>query len=469
MSKSKELVKNTSIIFIGTFSTRLLSFLLLPLYTGFLTTNEYGVIDLFTTAVALISTLISFQISQGLFRYLVTNRDDEDKKKRIITSSFLFIVLISILYTIVFTFISPIIKIEYKIFLVSNVISNIIYEFLLQLSRGIGNNKDYSISGIVSAFTTIIFNIILIVFLKFGAMGMLLGTFIGSFSGVAFLYIKLKFSRYLSISSFDLDVLKVILKYSIPLVPNQLSWWIFESSDRIIVSFVLGLSFTGILSVSYKFSSAFIMLYNIFNLSWRESVILHIDDLDATDYFNKTCNTVLSLFSSISLGMIAFMPIVFKIMVNNNYYNAYNLIPITIVAAIFQIISGLLSAVYVAKNDSKSIAKSSIFSAIVNIIVHVSLIKFIGLYAAVVSTLVSYFALAIYRIYDVNKKYIKVKIKINNIIFFSISFLIVLICYYTKITKFELLAMTFSIIYFFTVNSKSFSFINKMIRKKISK
>ena len=82
MSRNKDLVQNTIIIFIGTICTKLLSFILLPLYTNVLSTSEYGVVDLLTTLISLISPIISLQISQGLFKNLVDCRNNIEKQKK---------------------------------------------------------------------------------------------------------------------------------------------------------------------------------------------------------------------------------------------------------------------------------------------------------------------------------------------------------------------------------------------------
>ena len=469
MNRSKNLVKNTTIIFIGTICTKLLTFFLLPLYTGFLSTEEFGIVDLFTTIISLTIPIIGLQIEQGLFRFLIDNRNNENKKKELISTSFFFVAINCIIFFIIFLFISPFIHNEYKYFLLTNVIACMFSTLMLQIARGFGDNKKYSIAGVVTALFTIICNILFLVSLHLGVNGMLLGTLIGYITGIIYLSFSLNLYSYISIHSIKKGMLKELMKYSLPLVPNQLSWWVFNTSDRVIVSIILGLSANGILSVSYKFSSAFIMLYNIFNMSWTESIVLHINDDDVNEYFNKTFNVIFNFFASSGLLLIAFMPIIFKIMINSNYVEAYNLIPIPILATICQVIVGLVSVVYVARNDTKAIASTAIISAIVNFMIHISLIKYIGLYAAVISTFISYFVFAVYRTYDVSKKYIKIKYECRNL--FSMLFITVLILclYYIENMYTNLFMMIIALLYFILINRKSFTFIKSIVLKKMGK
>ena len=469
MSRNKELAKNTFIIFVGTICTKLMSFFLLPLYTGILTTAEYGTVDLLTTLISLISPIISLQISQSVFRYLIDNRNNEEEKKQLISVSIFFVIFNTIIYLLLFIFISPLIHNDYKYYLATNVIASIFCDLLLQISRGLGNNREYSIAGVITAIITILCNIIFLVGLQMRVNGMLIGTLIGYIIGIFYLFIKLNLHNYIFISKLKISVLKKMLNYSLPLVPNQLSWWVFGMSDRVIVSFVLGLSLTGILSVSYKFSSAYIMLYNIFNISWTESMALHINDKDVEDYFNKTFNTIFTFFISLGILLIAVMPFAFKILVNERYKEALHLIPIAILAAICQVVVGLVSVIYVSKNDTKAIANTAVCAAIVNVFVHGILIKYIGIYAAVFSTFVSYLTFSIYRTIDVRKKYLKIRFDIKKMSLSISIIIIVLVTYYMKYNYLKIMTLIIAIAYMYIVNKKSLKSIITLVKHKIGK
>ena len=468
MNKNKELAKNTIIIFIGTLCTKFVSFFLLPLYTGLLSTSEFGIVDLITTLIALISPIISLQISQGVFRFLIDNRKNDIRKKEIISSSFFFITVSVFICFIIYIVFSLFFNNNYKYYFVIIVVSSIYCDLFLQISRGLGNNKVYSIAGVITATTTILFNIIFLKFLHMKVDGMLLGTLIGYVTGILYLYFKMKMSHEISIHYCKKENVIKLLKYSLPLVPNQLSWWIFSMSDRIIVSVMLGLSYTGILSVSYKFSNTFIMLYNIFNISWTESIALHINDEDINDFFNSFFNKMLLFFSSVGILFIATLPFAFGFLVNENFNESYNLIPIGILASICQVVVGLVSVVYVSKNDTKAIAYTAIFAAIINITVHLLLINFIGLYAAIVSTFISYFVFSIYRTMDVSKKYLKIKIYRRHLYSVGIIIIVILSYYYSN-TVCRIFSVIISLLYTIIINKDFIIYLTKSLKSKIRK
>jgi len=468
-TREKGLMKNTFIIFLGTICTKLITFLLLPLYTGVLSTTEYGTVDLFNTLISLALPIIGLQINQGVFRFLIDNRKDENKKKELISTSINFLFVAVFISCIVFIAVQHFIVNEYKYLLMINIVAAMWSDLLLQISRGLGENKKYSIAGIITALINTVVSVLLLVVFKMGVTAVLIGLLAGYVSGIIFLLLALKIPKLYSPKLYKKKTKKELLHYSLPLVPNQISWWIFGVSDRVIVSIILGLSYTGILSVAYKFSGAYIIIYNIVNLSWTESMAIHIKDVDIEEYFNKMFRAFLKFFYMIGLIIIAVMPFAFRILINSAYNEAYNLIPITIVAAICQVIVGLISVVYVSKNDTKAIAQTAIFAAIINVVSHLLLINFVGIYAAVISTFISYFVFTIYRLHDVNKRYIKVHYNIKAIVLNLIVLAALIVTYYLNICAINIIAVIFTIIYGIIFNKNTIIFIKNTIIKKIKR
>lgn len=469
MKREKNLVKNTVIITIGKICTQLITFFLLPLYTSLLSTKEYGIVDLLNTLVSLMLPLTTLQLEQALFRELIDYRNNQEKKEEIISSGFLTVIFQLSIYLVLFLIISPLINNEYKMFLATNVVVYVILSMLQQISRGLGDNKKFALGSFITALFTILFNILFVAIIRLGANGMLLGTLVGQSVGVIFLFISLRLHKYIKIKKYKKTTTKKLLKYSIPLVPNAISWWIFNASDRVIASYVLGVEQNGILAASLKFSSVFITLYNVFHMSWTESIALAIEDSDIQNYFNKTFKIVIELFTTMAIGIIACMPFVFPIMINKKFSAGYGLVPISILASLFHIVVGLLSAIYLAKKNTKAIANTSIISAIINIIVHIALIKVIGLYAAVISSFASYFVMSIYRIIDINKKYIKIDVDYKFILRSLIVFILVITCYYINNMYLNIMALVVAIVYALLINKKSLNTIMSLLKKKMKK
>lgn len=469
MSREKNLVKNTLIITIGKVCTQMITFFLLPLYTGILSTEEYGVVDLLNTLVSLMLPIVTFQVEQAVFRELIEVRNNNKEKTKIISTAIITVICQCILYLILFALISPFINNNYKIFLATNVITNIFLSLFQQVARGFGENKRYAISSFLSAFFVIVFNVLFLVVFKLGANGMLLGTMSGQLVAILYLFISLKLYNFIRIKEYKKDLIKKLWKYSIPLIPNAISWWVFNASDRVIVTALLGVDQNGILAASLKFSSVFITFYNIFNISWTESISVAINDKDIQTYFNKIFNVIINLFTAMAIGIISCIPFVFPIMINEKFADGFGLVPISIIASLFNVVVGLISVVYVAKKNTKAIANTSVVSAVVNIIVHLALIKFVGLYAAVISTFASFFVMSIYRMIDINKKYFNIKIEKKLILKFIPVLTIILILYYLRNPYLNVLSLLIAIAFAWNINKDSCNLLLGFFRKKFSR
>lgn len=432
MSKEEQLLKNTIIVSIGKMCTQLITFFLLPLYTTVLSTTEYGLVDLLNTIISLLLPIVTFQLEQGIFRYLIDYRNNYNKQKEVISTSFFMIFGFAIIFTLFFIIISPVINGNYKYFLFLSLISQIVSTVLLQISRGIGNNFKYSFGSLLIGSVTVILNVVLIVWFKLGVYGMLLGTFLGNIIGSLYLFFSLKVYKLLNINLFDKNISKNLLKYSIPLIPNSISWWIVNVSDRSIISIYMGVDANGIYSAANKFSGVITTLYQMFNLTWTESASIYIDSNDADHYFSSIFDLVFRLFGSICLCVIAYMPFIFNIMINNNFSDAYFQIPLLMVAAFFNILVSFIGSIYIAKKLTNEIAKTSIYAGLINIVVNFLLIRYIGLFAASLSTIIAYLTMFIFRFID-SKKYINIKINKKIIVYFSIFYILVFISYYSNL------------------------------------
>ncbi len=432
MTRENNLAKNTVLLFIGKICTQCLSFFLLPLYTSILSTKEYGIADLIITYVSLLYPIFGMQLEQGLFRMLLDYRDNKNNT----TSLFSTVVISNIVQIFIFAIICfPIcfiIKNDYIIYLLPLVIVQIIQGTLLQFARGIDKTVIYTISGLINAILHIGFNIVFIAIFKIGLTGLFYSIIIAGIGSSFFIIFSLRLWNYIDIKRFRINEFISICKYSIPLIPNQLAWWIVNVSDRTVITFFLGTGANGVYSVANKFSSVYITFYNYFNMSWTESVSLSINDSDKNDYINKMINIFFNLIITICLGIIACMPFVYPVLVSNpEYKGAYYQIPILMIAVFFQALQGLYSAVYVALKKTKEIAKTSIVSAIINISVNLMLVKLIGLYAASVSTLVAFLSMAIYRYVDI-KKYVDLKIKKRYVLYAILIGISSCIAYYSE-------------------------------------
>lgn len=451
LSREKSLAKNTLVLTIGKISTQAISFFLLPLYTAYLTREDYGTVDLLSTLITLLLPILSLQMEQAIFRYMAENRKNMSSLRGIVSTSFTFIFIQILLYCCIFSVVQLFVDNEYKWFLLSNLVAAVINFSLMQFLRGLGDNIGYAVAAFISSAINISANLILILGCHWGATAMLSAAFIGNLASIFYIITKTKFWEFYNIRLFDKHRLKEFLTYCIPLVPNELSWWAIRASDRFIISTILGTAMNGIVAVAQKFPNIFIMVYNIFGIAWNESIILHLRDDDGDIYFSNLLNKMIRIFSCAALLIIVCMPFIFNIMVNTNFQDAYGLIPLYMIGAILNVVIGLVSAVYIVYKQTRVIAKTSFISAIICVVSNLVMVNYVGVYASPISSIIGFGVMVIYRGLDI-KRFVKVNWNISYIISYCLVLLLVLACYYIKLTFLKYVAIIIAVVFILITN-----------------
>lgn len=407
MNREKELAKNTGIIAIGKLSSKLFTFLLLPLYTSVLLPEDYGRIDVLQTAVSLVMCFMTLQIESAVFRYVIDHRNNEQNRNQYISSGIVLVLINAAVFVgliLVFNVFSPIPYVS--LFLLSLLVTAF-STLMRDMSRGLGHNILYSISSFVTTMTSLVVNIILILGFNMGAKSILIALAISNLTGGFVVFVCEKTWRIFSFGFFSSVKLKEMLAYSVPLVPNQVSWWIANTSDRLLILFFLGSSMNGIYAAANKIPTIYTTIFAVYNLAWTESVAMNIKDSDKEEYINSMMERSLRIFSFLALGIICCVSLFFDFLIGKNYASSYAHIYILLVAIFVNSLASLYGGVFAGFKDTKVTGVTTIIGAIVNFVINLLLIKVIGLYAASISTLVSYLVIFIAR-KEKAKKYVKI-------------------------------------------------------------
>ena len=241
-----------------------------------------------------------------------------------------------------------------------------------------------------------------------------------------------------------------MIKYSIPLIPNSLSWIVITLSDRMIVTWMLGASFNGIYAVSNKFPTIINTVYNYFSVAWKESAAKALHEENSTQYYNRIYKSLRNLVYAATVGVIAAVPLVFTLLIHGDYNDAYMYIPILVFAVYFSNMASFFGGIFAAYMESRIVGKTTVISAIINVGVNIILIKFIGLYAAAISTLVSSIFIYAYRMVKI-KKFVNLK-KSKTLLVSTTITAIVFLAYYSKNIIIQVIALILTIIYAVLLN-----------------
>lgn len=425
MNREKALAKNTFIIAIGTFLPKFSSIITLPIITGGLTKAEMGTYDLISTLVSLFLPVATLQIQSAAFRFLIDVREDEKETKRIITNIISFIlptslIALTILYLCLGN-VSPVIRWLICLYF----FSDILMLSTQQIVRGLSNNKLYSASSVTISFSNMLLIVLTISVGKQGLVGVLASITIATTIGLILLLVKGHILSRIDLSLLSKKTLLEMLSYSWPMIPNSLSTWVLSFSDRAVLTAFMGLEANAIYSVANKIPALFTTVQGTFVFAWQENASLASKDSDADTYYAEMFDSIFGILVGIMALLIAATPILFWLLIRGDYKEAYYQMPILFMGMLFSSMASFIGGIYVAHKKTRSVGVTTILAAACNLVIDLVFVHKIGIFAASISTLVSYVFLTIYRMVDVQKFQ---KVKFNTGRFCLLIALLVLMC-----------------------------------------
>ena len=457
--KNKTLMIGTIIYAIGNFGTKFLSFLIVPLYTYYISPSDLGNYDLFCTVINLLTPLLTLQISDAAYRWMI---NDEKNIIPCISVTYKLIAINCFIVTVLLVFINQIVPIYYCYYFIAILILGRILESSQKLLRGLKRQKLFAISGVLYTAIFVFLNLFFICYLRRGIESLLQSAIISNSITILFIIIKEKRLIKWDLKGDYKNLKNEMLKYSAPLVPTTLNWWIINSSDRFIIKYFLGSAANGIYAVSYKFPSILSTIYLMFNNSLTDMVLTNRDnEKENKVYFSDVFKKIYILGFSILFVIVPATKVVCELILSSTYKESSIYISFLYLGTIFQAFSSFFAVGYLKGKKTAGAAKTSVYGAIVNIIVNVLLINYIGLFAASISTFLGFFSMWIIRIYQTRNIFpIKIDWK-NFILFFAISLFICTITIWTSVVI-DLVLSIIGLLIFIYVNR---FIIQKMLRK----
>lgn len=438
--KTKKLSIDILLFTISSFGTRFLSFFLVPFYTNFLSTEEYGTIDLLVNTASLFLPIFTLCIYESVMRFTIEDKKNSEYFKAGWSVSLMGAVILAvglvIFHLVVPNLISGASLIWIWMLFACNAVYNIFTSYMRATDR-------VSVMVEASLFNSVILlsmNIWLIAYVKIGINGYFISTVTGLV--VASLYMALRIllsKRHLKMDSaqsaeepnadtssptsyqtnerhtwlaFGVSANKSIIsdmfKYCVPLIFTAIAWWINSSLDRYFVSGMMGVSANGIYSVSYKIPNILTAFQTVFTQAWSISAVTAFDKDDKDGFMGHTYEMFAMLMIMACSGIMLINEPLSRILYAKEFYEATYYVPYILIATLFSALAGYFGGIFAAVKDSKTCAASTIISATVNMVLNAVFIPLFGIAGAAVATMISYFCSWIVRAV-VARKYIKMK------------------------------------------------------------
>lgn len=396
---SKNLLSNLGILTISNFASKVLIFLLVPLYTNILTTDEYGTYDLVVSTVSLLAPILSMNIIDAVMRFLM---DKNCSQKKVATIGIKF-VSYSVVAVALFLLVMNRVNIWRKLqglggYIFLYYTFYVLNQYFIQLAKGLEQVKTMGIAGLLGTIVMLITNVLFLIVFKWKLPGFFLANILSQAIPVCYFFLKINFWKFITITEKDKYLTRNMLIYCTPLIASVIGWWINSGSDKYVVTFYYGLAANGLLSVAYKIPSILNTFQGIFIQAWQISAIREYGKKEMDRFYGNIFLITNVLMCAACSWLILLTKPLARLLYAKDFYIAWKFVPFLLISCVMNCASGILGPILSAKKDSKSMSVSAIYGAGVNVVLNIVLIHLLGVQGVTIAT-----AISSYIIYRVRK------------------------------------------------------------------
>ena len=387
--KYKTLLSNTFLISLGTFGSKLLTFVMVRFYTGVLTPADYGTADLIMQTANLLLPLVSLGITNGVFRFAL---DRKEQRRSIFTIGFYTILVGSLILLAALPLLSNSESLrEYTLLIGVYTLASCLHSLCAQYIRAEGKTALFAVQGIINTALVIGFNITFLLVFRMGVFGYVMS--VVAADGICTLFLVLREKLWkLWLPKPEGQLWNAMLRYSIPLIPATIFWWITSVSDRYMVAYFLGTDANGLYAVACKIPTVLTLLSTIFMEAWQFSAIQEAtgDREVHIRFYTQVWSAFLAVMVMAGSVIIVLCRLEIRMLSTQQYYEAWKYIPSLSMAMVFSAFSSFMGSVYVVTEKSRLSLWTALWSALANIFLNFLLIPRIGIQGAAIATLASY-------------------------------------------------------------------------------
>lgn len=402
MDKYKKLLKNTILVFGGNIGAKLIALLMMPLYTRWLSVEGYGLTDLLTNYVALLLSVVSCCIPEALFVF--PSGADKESQNKYYSSGIFFNTGTIILAAIIFALLREIADYYDWInsftqniwFIYFMLVTNIFQQQCQQYVRSTGHMVIYSLTGLV--YTIFVAAISFILIPGYGVVGYVLSIIFANLISGIYSFICGKVYRSFSMASISVVAIKEMLKYSIPLIPNSIMWWLVSAMNRPVLESHLGLHDIGIYAVANRFPGILSMVFAVFVTSWQISVLEECKKEGFERFYNKIFKLIFGGLCVLLVAITFSSKLLIRLFADAAFYEAWQYVAVLSFGTLISCMSSFVGVIFSATRESQYFLYSSIIGAIASIVFNILLIPIWGIYGACISIILSFFFMTGFRI-----------------------------------------------------------------------
>lgn len=411
--KHRRLVSNTAVLGAGTFISKVLVFLLMPLYTAVLSKEQFGIADILSQTANLLMPVAALGVGDGLFRFALDC--GEERRKEIFGGAMTVIVAgMFPLALIVQAFRMASIYDGYIWLVFFYVCAANLHLLCANYVRACNKTKAFALQGIANTALTIVLNVLFLLVFDMGVTGYVLSVVLSDAVITVSLFFSCKLYKEIKFNFKDRKVIVSMLKFSIPYIPTTMMWSITSASDRFIVTAISGAAENGLYAAAYKLPTLISLAGGVFIEAWHFSSVNDATPEERTKFFGDVYKNYLCIMFMGSSVLVFASKLLTRILLDDAYYSSWEYVPVLSVAMIFSAFSAFMGSVYFLEKKSLRSLFTATAGAVVNITLNFILIPDMGAMGAAIATVISYVAVFIIRCFDA-RRFLKFSLSIPRL------------------------------------------------------
>ena len=403
-NRYKKLLSFTLILGIGTVVSKLMTYVVLtPLYTHYLTPEEFGIVDMVVQTANLLMPLVSLGINQAVLRF---GMDGETDRGSVLTTG----LAVNIIGFFIFLLFYPLVRLipipafsEYSLLIYLFIFCATTHYLFAYCIKSMHRATLFTICVIIGTAITVVLDILFLAVLDMGIVGYILAIALSDIICSIILIISGKLYKLIRFDNLKKTVTKAMLRYSIPLIPNSALWWITDYSDRYMVTVMVSDAANGLYSLAYRLPNMLIMVCGIFMDAWQMSVLSEKSRLERQKFFTNVFAMYQSIIFVGASALIVGAKLVTRIMAADAFYDSWQYIPTLVMATSMSCFVTFLGTIYVVEKKSKSSLVTTVIGTVVNLGANFVLIPLMGAHGAALATALSYGLVVVLRAFHTRK------------------------------------------------------------------
>lgn len=408
ISANERLAKNTVIYLIGNAGSKLLQMLFLPVITALLSTSDYGYYDLIVTSISVVAPVVTFQITEAMFRSLFYGTDDE---KAVALSSVAAFIAggIAVLAAVMVGMVAMGVQVRFPVLVFLNYVSSICFTYLQKVVRSEQHNSVVATAGVINTATMLAVQAFTLIALGLRADGMLIANFVSYFVASAYMEKTACVRKRFSIKKIDTKEMLAMFKLSLPLVPNSVCWYFVSTGNSYLITMLVSSAANGVYAIANGFSQMLTFVTGVFQMAWQESSIIESSREDRNRFYSNTFNSYMRFLFSAYLVLLPFIRIVMPFLVSESYQEGFVYVPILLASAVFGAFSQFYGSSYLTFKKTGGAFSTTVVAAAINCAICIGLIGQIGLFAPAIGSALAFAVQWLIRVYQM-RSYFVVKI-----------------------------------------------------------